>query len=122
RPRSSTCAARRSTAPTRPSPMSDVLAFGAHPDDIEFGAGGVLAAETRAGRAVHMVVCSRGEAATHGTPAEREAEGRRAAELLGATFAVLELGGDGHVGEPPSSAVALAAELRRHRPRVVLAP
>ena len=52
--------------PTRNS-LADtpsVLAFGAHPDDIEFGCGGVIAQETRAGRAAHFVVCSRGEAST----------------------------------------------------------
>lgn len=99
-----------------------ILAFGAHPDDIEFGAGGVIAREVREGRAAHLVVCSRGEAATHGTPAEREAEGRRAAAILGAGFWLLSLGGDGHVGEPPGAAVALAEVIRRHRPRIVLAP
>jgi LmbE family N-acetylglucosaminyl deacetylase len=49
----------------RPTPSSlpdppPVVAFGAHPDDIEFGGGGVIARETRAGRAAHFVVCSRG--------------------------------------------------------------
>ena len=51
-----------------------LLAFGAHPDDIEFGVGAVIARETAAGRPVHFVVCSRGEAGTHGTPAERTLE------------------------------------------------
>lgn len=51
-------------------------------DDVEFGAGAVLAAEVQSGRRVHVVVCSRGEAATHGTPAERETESR--ARLWGA--------------------------------------
>ena len=50
-----------------------LLAFGAHPDDIEFGCGGVIAAETQAGRKAHFVVCSRGEAASNGTPKRRMA-------------------------------------------------
>ena len=50
-----------------------LLAFGAHPDDIEFGCGGIIARETLGGRAAHFVICSRGESATHGTPAERTA-------------------------------------------------
>ena len=48
--------------------LAPLLAFGAHPDDIEFGCGGVIANETRAGRAAHFVICSRGEAGTHGMP------------------------------------------------------
>jgi LmbE family N-acetylglucosaminyl deacetylase len=58
--------------PDSPFPHSPfLLAFGAHPDDIEFGCGGIIASETRAGRMAHFVVCSRGEAATHGTPKQR---------------------------------------------------
>ena len=53
--------------------LTPLLAFGAHPDDIEFGCGGVIAKETRAGRAAHFVICSRGEAASHGTPKQRVA-------------------------------------------------
>lgn len=99
-----------------------LLAFGAHPDDLEFGAGAVLAAEARSGRPVHCVVCSRGEAATHGTPAERTREARRAARLLGATLEFADLGGDAHFTATPAHAIRLAAILRRVRPAVVLAP
>src|SRR6185436_16105828 len=74
-----------------------MLAFGAHPDDIEFGCGGVIAQETDAGRAAHFVVCSRGEAATHGEPEQRVEEARRAAALLGATVEFVELDGDSHL-------------------------
>src|SRR5258707_15051756 len=51
-----------------PPPSADILAFGAHPDDIEFAVGGVVVKETRAGRNAHFVVCSRGESPTNGTP------------------------------------------------------
>lgn len=98
-----------------------VLAFGAHPDDVEFGAGGVLARETAAGARVHIVVGSRGEAASSGTPAEREAESRAAAALLGATVEFIELGGDCHIESTPAQAIRLAQVIRRVRPQVVLA-
>jgi len=101
---------------------SKLLAFGAHPDDIEFGCGGVIAREARAGRAAHFVVCSRGEAATHGTPAERTTEAVEAAALLGATIEFLDLAGDAHFEVRIDYTLKLAAVLRRVRPGIVLAP
>ena len=99
-----------------------VLAFGAHPDDIEFACGGVIAKETRAGRNAHFVVCSRGEAGTHGNPKQRVIEAKRAAALLGATIEFVELDGDAHLEVRASHAIKLAGILRRVRPSVVLAP
>jgi LmbE family N-acetylglucosaminyl deacetylase len=98
------------------------VAFGAHPDDVEFGCGGVIVAETRRGRAAHLVVCSRGEAGSYGTPQQRTREAERAAALLGATVEFLELDGDAHLERRARHAIALAGVLRRVRPGVVLAP
>src|SRR5205823_11339362 len=98
------------------------LAFGAHPDDIEFGCGGVIARETRAGRKAHFVICSRGEAGTHGTPKQRTIEAKRAAALLGATIEFVELDGDAHLEIRAAHAIKLAGILRRTRSGIVLAP
>lgn len=102
--------------------LSPLLAFGAHPDDIEFGVGGVIARETSLGRPVHMVVCSRGEAASHGTPAQRTAEAGEAAKILGATLEFVEIGGDAHFEVRVEHAIALAKVIRRVKPGIVLAP
>ncbi|MDQ2730558.1 MAG: PIG-L family deacetylase [Armatimonadota bacterium] len=99
-----------------------LLAFGAHPDDIEFGCGAVIALETRAGRPAHLVVCSRGEAGTYGSPEVRTAESHTAAAIIGATLEFLDLDGDAHLEIRASHAVLLAAVLRRVRPAIVLAP
>jgi LmbE family N-acetylglucosaminyl deacetylase len=99
-----------------------LLAFGAHPDDIEFGCGGVIAKETRAGRRVRFVICSRGEAASHGTPAQRVAEAKKSAGLLGATVEFIELDGDVHLEVRVAHAIKLAGIIRRLRPAIVLAP
>ncbi len=106
-------------SPSRPAPL---LAFGAHPDDLEFACGAVIARETRAGRPAHLVLCSRGEAGTRGTPAQRTAEAKKAAALLGATVEFIKLDGDARLEMRPAHAIRLAAIIRRVRPAVVLAP
>jgi LmbE family N-acetylglucosaminyl deacetylase len=108
--------------PIYPPDTLPVLAFGAHPDDIEFGCGGVIVQETLAGRAAHLVVCSRGEAATHGQPEQRTTEAERAAALLGATIDFVELDEDSHLEVRAPHAIALAGVLRQVRPGIVLAP
>ena len=108
--------------PTSRPDAAPLLAFGAHPDDIEFGCGGVVVRETRAGRPAHFVVCSRGEAATNGTPAQRVAEAEKAAALLGATLEFIELDGDASLEPKAEHALKLAAVIRRVRPGIVLAP
>jgi len=108
--------------PNFPPEAAPLLAFGAHPDDVEFGCGGVVANETATGRPAHLVVCSRGESATHGTPAQRTAEAERAAALLGATLEWLELDGDAHLEIRAAHALKLAEVIRRLRPAIVLAP
>ncbi len=102
--------------------LAGLLAFGAHPDDIEFGCGGIIAREARAGRPVHFVICSRGEAGTNGTPAQRTAESRKAAKILGATVEFVRLDGDAHLEIRSVHAVRLAAIIRRVKPGIVFAP
>jgi LmbE family N-acetylglucosaminyl deacetylase len=105
-----------------PFDAAPLLAFGAHPDDIEFGCGGIIARETLAGRTAHFVICSRGESASHGTPDERAAEARKAAALLGATVEFVELDGDAELEIKAAHAIKLAAIIRRVRPGIVFAP
>ena len=99
-----------------------MLIFGAHPDDIEFGCGGVVARETQSGRSAHFVVCSLGEAGSNGTPDQRANESRAAAKLLGASIEFIELDGDSHLEIRTDHAVKLAAIIRRVQPESLLAP
>lgn len=99
-----------------------LVVFGAHPDDIEFGCGGIVARETHAGRRVHFVICSRGESGTNGTPAGRTAEAKKAAALLGATIESIKLDGDAHLEIRTTHTLKLAAIIRRTQPTLLLAP
>jgi LmbE family N-acetylglucosaminyl deacetylase len=105
-----------------PPDRAPLLAFGAHPDDVEFGCGGIVAKEVLGGRPAHLVVCSRGESGTSGTPAVRTAEARRAAGVLGATVEFVRLDGDARLEVKAAHALRLASIIRRVRPGFVLAP
>jgi LmbE family N-acetylglucosaminyl deacetylase len=94
-----------------------ILAIGAHPDDIEFACGGILLGEAAHGSEIALCICSRGESGTNGTPAEREAEARHAAELLGAKIEFLDLGGDCHI---VPNAFTIARHIRVVRPHALL--
>lgn len=100
--------------------MAPLLVVGAHPDDIEFGAGGVVVAEARSGRAVHLVVCSHGESGTNGTAEGRTIEAENAARKLGATWEFLELGGDANIENTRAGARSIAAIIRRIKPGILL--
>ena len=70
-------------------PREYVLAVGAHPDDVELGVGGILAAHRDAGDTVVILTMSRG--AKGGTPDDRQNESLRSAELLGARLFLEDL-------------------------------
>jgi N-acetylglucosamine malate deacetylase 1 len=99
-----------------------ILAIGAHPDDIEFGVAPVLLQEIERGTQVELLVLSRGEAGSSGTPEEREQESRTAASLMGANVEFLDFGGDCHLEYHPRNTLRIADQIRHHRPAIVLAP
>jgi len=61
----------------------DILAFGAHPDDVELCAGGTVAHHTAMGDKVGIVDFTQGEMGTRGTPELRLKEAQNAAEIMG---------------------------------------
>ena len=98
-----------------------ILAFGAHPDDVEFGCGGLLIKEIALGTKVKIVICSLGEAGTNGTPAGRKAEAIAAAKFIGAEIEFLNLGGDCHIEHIPKNTFKVAEVIRAFKPNIVLA-
>ncbi len=102
------------------SPL-DVIAVGAHPDDVEIGCGGTLVRLAQQGYRVGIIDLTDGEP-TPGSPGPevRLAEARQAAETLGAELRVtLELP-NRRLFDGFEARLALAREFRRHRPRLVL--
>jgi bacillithiol biosynthesis deacetylase BshB1 len=100
----------------------DVLAIGAHPDDVELGCGGTLARLASEGRSVGILHLTRGERGTRGTPEERQVEAEAAAAALGAAAMDFLDCGDGGLRTGPAEEDSLIARLREWRPDLVLAP
>jgi len=100
----------------------DVLAIGAHPDDVEVGCGGTLILAADAGLRVAVADLTAGEAASRGTGRERELERARATEILGVTTRSSVGLPDGGVGTDTTHRRAVINLIRELGPRVVLAP
>ena len=107
-------------APMPRADSVDVLAIGAHPDDVELFAGGTLLRLAALGYTTGIVDLTRGEAATRGTADERAAEAERAAGVLRlAHRESLDLG-DARLDDSERGRSAIVEVLRRLRPRLVL--
>lgn len=61
----------------------DILAFGAHPDDVELGCGGTIAKLISEGKTCAIVDLTKGELGTRGTEETRKAEALDSANILG---------------------------------------
>ncbi len=99
----------------------DVIAVGAHPDDVEIGCGGTIARLAEQGYRVGIVDLTDGEP-TPGSPGPqvRLAEAQKAAEILGAAVRVTLAMPNRRLFDDFDARVALAKEFRKYRPRLVL--
>lgn len=98
----------------------DVLAIGAHPDDVELGCGGTVALLADQGLRVGILHLTRGERGTRGTVAERVAEAEAAAAALGAVSVDFLDCCDGAFRRGEAEEDALIGMIRRGRPDLVL--
>jgi len=100
----------------------DVLLFGAHPDDVEWGAGGTALLLKQQGLRFAFVDLTAGEMGSRGTPWDRNAEAVAAAIFAGAEEReTLELPDCG-LEDNPETRRLIATMIRRFQPRVVMAP
>jgi N-acetylglucosamine malate deacetylase 1 len=100
----------------------DVLFFGAHPDDVEWGAGGTAFLLAEQGCSFGIVDFTDGEMGSRGDEAERKQEAGEASQFLGAALREsLHLPDCGLVDSPEQRRL-VAGVLRRYRPRIVVGP
>ncbi|HJV49438.1 MAG TPA: bacillithiol biosynthesis deacetylase BshB1 [Geothrix sp.] len=99
----------------------DILAVGAHPDDVEVHVGGLLALASDRGLKAAILDLTEGELGTRGSAETRRAEALEAARILGVPRHQLGLP-DGRFTEEESQRLPLMLQIRRLRPRVMILP
>jgi len=100
--------------------MVDILAFGAHPDDVELSAGGTLIKQIKNGSTVGIVDLTMGEMGTRGTTEIRATEAANAMKIIGANFREnLEMP-DSFIDLSKKSIEKVVQAIRTHKPKIVL--
>ena len=98
----------------------DILAFGAHPDDVELGCGAVIAKETALGKKVGVIDLTRGELGTRGTTETRDKEAANAAKILGVAVRENLNMADGFFVNDKAHQMEIIKVLRKYQPDIVL--
>lgn len=98
----------------------DILAFGAHPDDVELGCGATIAKEIDLGKKVGIVDLTRGELGTRGSAEIREEEASAAAAILGVQVRENLGFRDGFFVNDEKHQLEIIKMIRKYRPEIVL--
>ena len=98
----------------------DILAFGAHPDDVELGCSGTIAKEVSLGKKVGIIDLTRGELGTRGSVAIRNEESAKASEILGVTVRRNLDMRDGFFVNDEAHQIKVIELIRKYQPEIVL--
>ncbi|MDI9256630.1 bacillithiol biosynthesis deacetylase BshB1 [Flavobacterium sedimenticola] len=98
----------------------DLLAFGAHPDDVELGCSGTIAKEVAFGKKVGIIDLTRGELGTRGSVAIRNQESAKAAEILGIAIRENLDMRDGFFVNDEAHQMVIIKRIRHYRPDIVI--
>lgn len=98
----------------------DILAFGAHPDDVELGAGATIAKAISEGKKVGIIDLTRGELGTRGSAEIRDAEAKAAAAILGVSVRENLGFADGFFINDKTHQLAIIEMIRKYQPTMVL--
>ncbi len=100
----------------------DLIAIGAHPDDVEVGTGGVLLKTAQMGYRTGIIYLTKGEMGTGGTPEIRARESLAAAQIMKTDLLeTLDLG-DTKLVDTPENRNIVAGLIRKYQPTLLLAP
>ena len=98
----------------------DILAFGAHPDDVELGCGATIAKEIANGKIVGIIDLTRGELGTRGNAESRDEESEVAANILGVAMRTNMEFADGFFVNDRLHQIELIKMIRKFKPEIVL--
>ena len=98
----------------------DILAFGAHPDDIELGCGATIAKEVSLGKKVGIVDLTQGELGTRGSAELRIIEANNAAKILGVSVRENIGFADGFFTNDKKHQLEIIKMIRKYQPDIVL--
>jgi bacillithiol biosynthesis deacetylase BshB1 len=98
----------------------DILAIGAHPDDVELGCSATLAKEISKGKKVGVLDLTRGELGTRGSAEIRDKEAANAAKILGLTVRENLAFKDGFFLNDEAHQKAVIKIIRKYKPEIVL--
>ena len=98
----------------------DILAIGAHPDDVELGCGATLAKEISLGKKVGIIDLTRGELGTRGSAEIRDKEASDAAKILGISVRENLRFADGFFKNDEQHQLEVVKMIRKYRPNIVL--
>lgn len=98
----------------------DILAFGAHPDDVELGCGATVAKEVANGKKVGIVDLTRGELGTRGSADLRDIEAANAAKILGVAVRENLAFADGFFKNDKTHQLEIIKMIRKYQPEIVL--
>jgi len=98
----------------------DILAIGAHPDDVELGCGATLAKEIANGKKVGILDLTRGELGTRGSAEIRDEEAAAAAKILGVAVRENLALADGFFVNDKESQLKIIEVIRKYQPEIVL--
>ena len=99
----------------------DILAIGAHPDDVELGCGGTLAKLISEGKTVAVVDLTQGELGTRGTNLTRAEEAANASKILGFSDRVNLKMKDGFLQNSEEYQMQIVRMIRKYQPEIVFA-
>jgi bacillithiol biosynthesis deacetylase BshB1 len=98
----------------------DILVFGAHPDDVELGCGGTIIKEVQNGKRVGVIDLTRGELGTRGSVKIRDAESKKASQIMGISLRDNMDFSDGFFENTKKNKILLVEKIRNYQPDIVI--